>query len=315
MPAFIGWKSERAFSGKAVSLTAALCSVFRVQGSGFGFCVLLPPLLFCQALPSRADSLDGEAPALAAFERGQALFDTARTYQGERPADRAGIASRYRQAAEEFVAAWKVGAASTEVFTNAANGYAFAGDTGKAVLYYRRALAADPTNQRAREGLEFLRSSLPLRRTASTSTSLLGTLFFWHDGLAFRTRQLLFFILFPAGFLMFTIALWRRRPFLLLGVILVLPGTALLGSLLTDGLGDSLSRDGVIQVEIEGRRGDGDTYGPSHSVPLPAGTEVTVISTPQGSADGGSAAWVQVRLLDGSESWIPLPALEQVLVK
>ena len=249
-----------------------------------------------------------------AFERGLELFDAARAYQGERPADRAGYSERYRQAAEAFVVAWRAGAESTEVFTNAANCFAFAGLMGRAVRYYRRALAVAPNNRRAEGGLEFLRASLPVRRAASTSTSLLRTLFFWHDGLAFRTRRLLFFALFPAGFLFFTIALWRRRPFFWLGMTCVLPGLALLGSLLTDALSGSLARDGVLQVEIEGRRGDGATYGPSHSMPLPAGTEVTVISEARGSGNDSDAGWVHVRLLDGSESWIPVSAIERVLV-
>lgn len=244
-----------------------------------------------------------------AFERGLELFDAARAYQAERPADRAGFSARYRKAAEAFVAAWQAGAESTEVFTNAANCYAFAGLVGPAVLYYRRALAVDPGNRRAEGGLEFLRSSLPIRRTVSTSTSLLRTLFFWHDGLAFRTRRLLFFSLFPAGFLFFTLALWRRRPFFWLGVVCVLPGLALLASLLTDAFSGSVSRDGVLQVEIEGRRGDGATYGPSHSMPLPAGTEVTVISEARRSGNVSEPAWVHVRLLDGSESWVPASAI------
>ncbi len=270
---------------------------------------------------SKADPSSMQAPPVAAaassdaaFARGQQLFDAARAYQGERPADRAGISGRYRVAAEAFVAAWKAGAESTEVFTNAANCYAFAGLVGKAVLHYRRALAIDPGNRRARDGLEFLRASLPVRRDMSTGTSLFRTLFFWHEGLAFRTRRFAFCVLFPAGFLFFTVALWRRRPFFWLGVAFILPGLALLGSLLTDALGDSLTRDGVLQVEIEGRRGDGETYGPSHSMPLPAGTEVTVISEARRSENDSGAAWLHVRLLDGSESWIPASAMERVLV-
>ena len=272
-----------------------------------------------QKLSAREVSPDDAAAAATssreAFERGRQLFDAARTYQGERPADRAEFSERYRQAAEAFVAAWRAGAESTEVFTNAANCYAFAGLVGRAVLYYRRALAVDPNNRRARDGLEFLRASLPVRRAASTSTSLLRTLFFWHDGLAFRTRRLLFFALFPAGFLFFTVAQWRRRPFFWVGVTCILPGLALLGSLLTDALSGSLARDGVLQVEIEGRRGDGATYGPSHSMPLPAGTEVTAIAEARGSGNDSGAAWVHVRLLDGSESWIPASAMERVLVE
>ena len=252
--------------------------------------------------------------ARATFERGEVLFDEARRYQQEHPASGAEIQERYRRAGDEFQSAWQAGGATTEVFTNAGNSYAFAGDHGKAILFYRRALSVNPANQVATNGLASLRETLPIREPrASAADSLARTLFFWHEGLAFRTRWFAFFLLFPISFLALTIALWRRRPFRLIGFVLLVPAVALLVSIVVDAYAASLMSDGVIQVEVVGRRGDGESYGPSHSMPFPPGTEVTVLEAARTSSDDG-AAWVSVRLLDGSSTWIPQRAMDPVLV-
>lgn len=248
------------------------------------------------------------------FQRGHDQFNTAKIFQSENPTEHTASRGHYLQAAMSFAKAWRTGATSTEVLTNAANSFAFAGDLGQAVLFYRRALAVDPVNQVAQSGLESLRAELPIRRTASSAGgSLVRALFFWHDGLAFQTRRFLFVLLFPLSFFLFFVALWRRRPFLLLGVIVSIPAWALLGSLLIEATSDSLLRDGVIQIEVQGRRGDGDTYGPSHSRPFPPGTEVTVIATPGAMSATPTAGWVQIRLLDGSQAWVPSRAVDRVL--
>ena len=88
-----------------------------------------------------------------------------------------------------------------------------------------------------------------------------------------------------------------------------------LGSILVDTMNSPLRSEGVIVVEVVGRTGDSLSYSPSHSRPFPAGTEVSVLDA--GSSSEGAAApennWVRVRLLDGSESWVPEPTIERVL--
>jgi tetratricopeptide (TPR) repeat protein len=254
-----------------------------------------------------------ETAARAAFDRGLALFREAQELARTRPASRDESARKHLEAAASFVAAWKVGAATTEVFTNAANAYAFAGRTGEAVLFYRRALAVDPGNRRARDALEHLRSGLPIRRQAGgAGTSIARSLFFWHEGMSFRDRRTAFVALLVGACAAFGAALFRRRPFFSLGLLFLLPALALLGSLATEAFGSSLRDDAVLLVAVEGRRGDGLTYSPSHSRPLPPGTELTCLRTPREAAAGGEA-WVLGRLLDGSETWLPARTLEKVL--
>ena len=266
------------------------------------------------ALPAAPEENRGSAESL--FREGTAAFEGARAYETEHPADHVEVARRYRAAAERFTAAWKAGALSTEVFTNAANSYHFAGDVGDAVLFYRRALAVDPGNRRARQALDHIRGTLPIRKEAGGATaSIVRSLFFWHEGMGFGARWTAFLGVYIGGFVLLAVSLWRKRPFRLVGIILLLAGLALLGSLVADGLGGSLRDDGVVIVEVEGREGDGSMYSRSHSRPFPPGTEVDILAERPASAGGGSKAepWLLVRLLDGSESFVPAGTVARVI--
>ena len=94
--------------------------------------ILWLPNIEAQPNSPATPSLD---TARATFERGEVLFDEARRYQQEHPASGAEIQERYRRAGDEFQSAWQAGGATPEVFTNAGNSYAFAGDHGKAILF------------------------------------------------------------------------------------------------------------------------------------------------------------------------------------
>ncbi len=281
-------------------------------------------LLIAGAGPPSLASPPPEA-ARAAFERGQKLFAESVEIKKGRSSEHDQISRRYRAAAESFVAAWKAGAATTEVFTNAANSFYFSGAAGEAVLFYRRALSLDPSNRRAGEALEHIRAGLPVKRpSGGAGASILRSLFFWHEGLAFQARKAAFTVLYPGALACFALALFRRRPFLLIGMLLVIPALALLASLVSTALGDSTRRDAVILVEVEGRLGDGLMYSPSHSRPFPPGTEATILATrrPAESSAGSEASagaagagepWAHVRLLDGDECWVPERTIERVV--
>ena len=249
------------------------------------------------------------------FDQGRALFAEAQAAKEKSP-DQVEIRAKFIAAAESFVAAWKAGAATTEVFTNAANGYSFGGKLGLAVLYYRRALAADATNETARRALDSLRDVLPIRKApGGSSASILRSLFFWHDLFPFRTRRALFLVAFPAAFLCFALSFWRRQPFFLAGFVLLVPSLLLLGSVLLEAFGGTASSEAIVMVDVEGRRGNGSSYSPSHSRPFPGGTEVTILERRRG--DQGTSekegTWIHVRLIDGSDSWIAEGTVERVL--
>lgn len=255
-------------------------------------------------------------PSLAeeAFEAGLRSFDLAVRSAAERSPEEE-VRRLYAEAAANFVRAWEAGAESPEVATNAANSYALAGDIGRAVLFYRRALALSPSNEAAQSGLEHLRAELPIRRSARGGAEILKALFFWHEGLSHLQRRRAFLALYLAAFACLAASLKRRSVFLPCGIFLLAASLILLGSLAVDALASSLRRDGVIVAEVQGRLGDDHVaYSPSHSKPFPPGTEVTVLEvrSPRGPAPG-KETWLHVRLLDGSRSWVPAGTVEMVL--
>ena len=269
------------------------------------------------ALFSRASASPGAGgeSALAHFQRGSDLFKQASALALKHPAERDDASRLYRQAGESFVAAWKSGAASTEVFTNAANSFFFAGQIGEAVLFYKRALAIHPGNAQARDALDHIRSTLPIRKPPSSAgASILRSLFFWHDGLSFTMRRAAFLISYLAAFLLFAMGLKKGLSSRMIGLCFLVPALFLLGSLLVDALAGSIRDEGVVLVEVQGRNGDGTMYSPSHSQPFPPGTEVAIQSVRRGTSGGAeSGAWLFVRLLDGKVSWVPEGTIEKVI--
>lgn len=299
---------------------------------------LIVPLITAWTRAGEAEPAGGDE-ALAAFRRGQDLFDAAVRWRDENPTDRAGVSDRFRGAAEMFVTASRKGLLTSAVLTNAANAYYFAGDTAEAVLHYRRACAADATNRSAQEALSRLREELPIKRRSSGLTGLTDALFFWHDETSALWRRRGFYLLFPAAWLLFGVEAARRRwpgirhvlvpllplyllslalgylfrirrPYATVGVLCLLPALVLLGSLVADAARDRPGADVVVLVEVAGRNGDGTQYSPSHSRPLPPGTEGRVIE--KRHHEGADETWLRVELLDGSTTWLPAGTVEAV---
>jgi hypothetical protein len=287
---------------------------------------------------ARAGRSAPESSVPERFGAALALFDDATRLREERPSERSEFEALYRKAATGFTEVWTGGHSSFETAMNAANAYWFAGDIGNAALWYRRALAIEPSSRDAAAALELVRSGLPVQRKTSSGASLGESLFFWHDPRYLSLRTALFFVGFPCAWLAFSIELGRRRwpwlrwlilialplapivgalsyllgvrrPFLVAGLVAFVPSLAILASLTVEANVDRLGRDAVVLVEVIGRNGDGEAYQPSHSKPFPPGTEVEIRET----RSRGSAAWLDVRLLDGSSAWIPATAVERVI--
>ena len=273
------------------------------------------------------------------FARGLELFDDATQFREQNPSKRREASERFRRAAREFLAASRRGLASTEVFTNAGNAFFFAGDTGEAVLSYRRALAIKPSNRSARTALDSIRGELPIRKRTSSARTLTESLFFWHDERYFTLRLWAFYALFPAAWLLLVVELLRRRwpasrwllilvvpawivaelakylfrfrrPYAIAGAVLMIPALAALGSLLIEAFASHRGEPAVVLVETQGRNGNGEQYQTSHSAPFPPGTEVRVHDR---RLDSSGRAWCDVTLLDGSNSWVSGRAIEPVV--
>jgi tetratricopeptide (TPR) repeat protein len=194
-----------------------------------------------------------------AFGLGQRRLSEAQALAAEAPATPERAQARYREAARAFRSHFEAGHSSVEVCVNAANAYAFAGDLGEAVLFYRRALLIDSTDERALAGLESARSGLPVSAPApGAAEGLFRALFFWHRAFPFGRRRLLFMGAYLLGALLLGLGVWKRqRRLLVFGGLLSAIGLGLFASLVVTAASSHPEREAVLLVRTEGRTGGG----------------------------------------------------------
>ncbi|MFT3697506.1 MAG: hypothetical protein QM831_30465 [Kofleriaceae bacterium] len=188
-----------------------------------------------------------------------------------------------------------------ELLTDWGNAALGAGDVGSATLAYRRALAIDPTNTRAKKNLNWLRSHAPDNLRPVASNGATDTLFFFNSWS--RARRLL------VGGLAFAIAIlvivpWtgkRRRG---MGLLAILPGAVWLAMTLSVVLEDRHADDAVVMDSVTLRAADSSGAPAALSTPLPRGTELTVVEK--------RADWAKVKIAAGTQGWIPSGAIQTV---
>ncbi len=200
-----------------------------------------------------------------------------------------GIADQYRNA-PEILADWG----------NAALG---AQDLGRAVLAYRRTLNAEPTHERARNNLEWLRDRSPVWLPRPVERGALDSLFFWHYSLSLAQRHLIGALAFAVGVLL--LVPWsarRARMFRRAAVPLLIVWIGATGSAILAGgdAGDAVVlSDGTIL-----RSADSLGAPPTLANPLPAGAELGILE----SRD----AWTRVELGDGTRGWLASSTIESI---
>ena len=231
---------------------------------------------------------DALADGRSAYQQAMTLGDaSARKAAFARAESALGEAARAQPDHPELLADWG----------NAALG---AGDVGTATLAFRRALAVDAENARARRNLAWLRSKQAdmFRPTGSSATD---TLFFFHTWP--RSRRLL------VGAVAFAIAVlllvpWggrRRRSLTGLSVLPAVAWLALLVSLIVE---DRHTDDAVVMDAVVLRAADSAGAPSALSQPLPRGAEVTLLERRD--------AWTKVRLVNGTTGWVPAGAVERI---
>lgn len=187
---------------------------------------------------------------------------------------------------------------SAELYTNLGNACYFAGDHGRAVLNYHRALRIDPLLDDPRHNLHHLRTLTVDEIPKTRTQTILHTLTFWHRWpWSIRAAVLAIAVINlwgVLGVMLYRSHRWLKISAASMAALSLLAFTSLLVSHQGwDNPVDSV----VIDREVLARQGNGVIYGSAFKSPLHAGTEFSVIEHRGG--------WYHAQLLDGARCWIP----------
>jgi hypothetical protein len=187
-----------------------------------------------------------------------------------------------------------------ELLTDWGNAALAAGDVATATLAYRRALALDAENPRARHNLAWLRSrqSETVRPADETSGD---TLFFFHDWP--RPRRLLVGALAFAAAILLLVP-WRGRRHRALTGLALLPAAIWIAMTVSLVVENRHPDDAVVIDDAVLRAADSAGAPAALSQPLPRGAEVTILEHRD--------TWTKVRLSSGTAGWLPSGAVERI---
>jgi hypothetical protein len=173
-----------------------------------------------------------------------------------------------------------------------------AGDVATATLAYRRALAVDADNTRARHNLDWLRGRQADLYRFETGGAR-DTLFFFHSWS--RARRMI------VGAFAFAIAVllvvpWQGRSGRWRTGVAIVPLVVWIAMLVSIVLEDRHADDAIVMDSVALRAAD--SPGAPTVQPLPRGAEVTIVE----SRD----AWTKVRLPGGASGWLPSGTVQRI---
>ena len=239
--------------------------------------------------------------ALAPHAHADALSDGRTAYQqAMTQTDASARKTAFARAAALLGEAARTHTDRPELLADWGNAALAAGDVAHATLAYRRALALDADNTRARRNLAWLRSRQPeLFRPADEANG--DSLFFFHSWP--RTTRLL------VGAAAFAIAIlllvpWRGRRRRARTGLALLPAAIWIAMTVSLFVEDRHTGDAVVTDDAVLRAADAMGAPPALSQPLPKGAEVTIVEHRD--------AWTKVRLATGTAGWVPAGAVEPV---
>lgn len=170
-----------------------------------------------------------------------------------------------------------------------------AGDTGRATLAFRRALAVQPNHERAGKNLAWLRDRAPPWLPHPVGGGALDSLLFWQNLFSVSQRYWIAGSAFALAVLLLTpwptrrTRLLRRLSAVPIAVWAVAAGSALLSG--------SAPPEGVVVLDGAPLR-SADSTGArlAFAHPLPAGAEVAILEIRDG--------WLRIALADGTPGWV-----------
>lgn len=199
------------------------------------------------------------------------------------------------------------GVKNAGLYYNIGNAYLLKGDFGRAILNYRRGEMLDDSNSDLQKNLAFARSRRVDQVEIGAEKKVMHTLFFWHYDFSMKVRFFLACLFFGVCFLVLTAIIWFGRRGAM-GAVCVVCGVFSAGfalSVTVERVGDSREKAGVIVSDsVIARTGDGTNYPKSFKDPLHGGTEFDLVKRQSG--------WCNIRLVDGSEGWVPVGTAELI---
>jgi hypothetical protein len=187
-----------------------------------------------------------------------------------------------------------------ELLTDWGNAALGAGDVATATLAYRRALAVDGGNARARRNLQWLRSKQPDSMRPADAGAV-DTLFFFHHWP--RTQRLLVSAAAFAIAILLLVPWTGRRRRALAGLSFV-PFAVWLAMLVSVLLEDRRTDDAVVMDGVVLRAADSAGAPAALTQPLPRGAEVTLLERRD--------AWTKIQLANGTAGWVSDGAVERI---
>ena len=238
------------------------------------------------------------------FSQGKELFRQANERVGRDPE---GARELYRKAAMRFERiVTEGGLHNGRLYYNIGNAYFRIQDLGRAILNYRRAEQFVPNDVNLQQNLDYARARRLDKVEEPAETRVLKTLLFWHYDLSAGVRSGVFVTAFGLVWLLAAARLFLRSGTLTwLISIGALVALLMLGSLVAEAVWQHRHRPGVmIAAEVVARQGDSETFEPSFTAPLHAGTEFTLLEN--------RGAWCHVQLVDNRTCWVPAGSVELV---
>ena len=274
--------------GRTVSpSTAALCMAF-AAAAALTADASVPPASLTETNP-RIASAELGSTMLGDIERARQVYSQALEEQD--PVRRA----RYFADAERSLREAAARRPTPELLSDWGNAALGAGDSGRATLAFRRALALQPNHDRAAKNLAWLRDRAPPWLPRPASGGALDSLLFWRDLFSVAQRYWIAAGAFALAVLLLTP--WptrRKRALRRMSVAPIAVWAVAAGSAL---LSQGAPPEGVVVIDGAPLR-SADSTGArlAFAHPLPAGAEVTILETREG--------WLRVALADGTPGWI-----------
>jgi len=263
-------------------------------------------LLTClfAAGPVRAAEIGPQRSGLVAeFQKALADFDQAQQIQADNPERARHL---FRAAAQRFESLVAAGIDNGKLEYNLGNCYLQAGDTGKAVLHYRRAQRLIPRDPLLADNLAEARSRCLTNISSSRRSDVLHSVFFWHYDTSVSSQTKMAIVLYVLFFVLLTARLLvRRRALTVAALACAFATTALAGSVAATLWADQHAADGVVIArDVVVYKGPAVSYQRQFEQPLQPGTEFT-----RREARGD---WWNIELPDGNTGWIEAASAELI---